>query len=244
MNDDNIISWFIGFVEGDGSFVINRNGYLEFKITQSSYDVSILYFIKERLGFGQVRVQDKLQNTHHFRVRDKTNLLKIITLFNGRLILEKRRVQFNKWLTAFNLKYKMSVDILQHHLEPALSNAWLSGFTDAEGCFTFSLIFRNPTYTQVLVRYIVSQKDERIALEKIALLFQGRISYLKSYGGYNMTVNFSNLKKVIEYFSKYPLLSNKRIVFQNWLKVYHLVLTRQHLTHQGLEEIKKLKIVG
>ena len=32
---DNIFkSWFIGFTEGDGSFIINKDGYLEFRITQ------------------------------------------------------------------------------------------------------------------------------------------------------------------------------------------------------------------
>jgi Proton-conducting membrane transporter/NADH-Ubiquinone oxidoreductase (complex I), chain 5 N-terminus len=39
--------WFIGFTEGDGSFIINKNGYLEFKITQSSNDAQILFWFPE-----------------------------------------------------------------------------------------------------------------------------------------------------------------------------------------------------
>ena len=36
---DNLFKfWFIGFSEGDRSFIINKDGYLEFKITQSSKD--------------------------------------------------------------------------------------------------------------------------------------------------------------------------------------------------------------
>lgn len=39
--------WFIGFTEGDGSFIINTTGYLEFKVTQSSKDSQILFYIKK-----------------------------------------------------------------------------------------------------------------------------------------------------------------------------------------------------
>jgi hypothetical protein len=90
--------WFIGFTEGDGSFIVNKNGYLEFKVTQSSIDAQILFYIKKELGFGSVRasargargstyegarfahphvrVQDKNNKTHHFRVRDQKALLR------------------------------------------------------------------------------------------------------------------------------------------------------------------------
>lgn len=38
--------WFIGFTEGDGSFIVNKTGYLEFKVTQSTVDCQILFYIK------------------------------------------------------------------------------------------------------------------------------------------------------------------------------------------------------
>jgi len=41
---DNVFKyWFIGLTEGDDSFIVNKNGYLEFKITQSSLDAQVLY---------------------------------------------------------------------------------------------------------------------------------------------------------------------------------------------------------
>ena len=60
------------------SFIVNKRGYLEFKVTQSSVDAQVLFYIKKELGFGSVSVQDKLNQTHHYRVRDKDNLLKLI----------------------------------------------------------------------------------------------------------------------------------------------------------------------
>jgi len=86
--------WFIGFVEGDGSFIINKDGYLEFRITQSSPDAQILFMIKKELGFGVVRVQDSVRNTHCYRVRDKNNLVKLISIFNGNIFLDTRKEQF------------------------------------------------------------------------------------------------------------------------------------------------------
>ena len=83
--------WFIGFSESDGSFIINNDGYLEFKITQSSVDAQVLFYIKKSLGFGFVRIQDKSNKTHCFRVRDKEGLFKIISIFNGNLFLSKRK---------------------------------------------------------------------------------------------------------------------------------------------------------
>jgi hypothetical protein len=68
---------------------------LEFKITQSSVDAQILFYIKKELGFGSVSLQDKKNNTHHYRIRDKSNLLKIITIFNGNLITQYKINQFN-----------------------------------------------------------------------------------------------------------------------------------------------------
>jgi hypothetical protein len=46
LKDDKFKLWFIGFVEGEGSFIINKDKYLEFRITQSSKDAQILFKIK------------------------------------------------------------------------------------------------------------------------------------------------------------------------------------------------------
>jgi hypothetical protein len=55
------------------------------------------------------------------------------------------------------------------------NNAWLSGFTD--GCFTITIQKRSETYTQYMIRYILSQKGEKEILIKIGELLGGKISY-------------------------------------------------------------------
>lgn len=57
------LQWFIGFVEGDGSLITNRDGSLTFVITQS--EKAILDHIQSTLGFGQV-VFDQSNNCWRF----------------------------------------------------------------------------------------------------------------------------------------------------------------------------------
>lgn len=232
--------WFIGFTEGDGSFIINKNGYLEFKVTQSSIDAQILFYIKKELGFGSVSVQDKKNKTHHFRVRDQKGILKLIHIFNGNLLTERKNNQFKLWLEAFNKAYNMDIKLIQNSNSPTLDNAWLSGFSDSEGCFTISVVKRSETYNQVHVRYILSQKGELELMSKIAEMLNGKVSHLKSYNGYNMTVNLSKLSKVISYFNRYSLKTKKYIDYFNWLKAYKLVINKDHFNEDGLNKVKDL----
>ena len=48
------LTWFIGFTEGDGSFVVSKRGDLSFVIVQDTRDIQILYMIQKILGFGKV----------------------------------------------------------------------------------------------------------------------------------------------------------------------------------------------
>lgn len=156
------IEWFIGFSEGDGSFIINSTGYLEFKITQSSLDSQVLFKIKSTLGFGSVFKQDKNSNTHHYRVRRKEHILIIINIFNGNMLLNKTFLKFSEWVVAYNIKYKANITILaKNPINFSLLSAWLMGFLEAEGCFNIYII-RDPlnNIKKVRIRFMLSQKDE------------------------------------------------------------------------------------
>lgn len=92
---DNLFKfWFRGFLEGKGYFRINENGNLEFKLVHTSREASVLYLIKKELGFGAVRIQDKVKNNHCFRVNDEKGLLKLISIINGNLFLDSKQKEF------------------------------------------------------------------------------------------------------------------------------------------------------
>lgn len=62
--DEKFKWWFIGFTESDNAFILNKKGYLYFKVTQSSVDAKILFYIKKELGFGSVSLQSKENKTN------------------------------------------------------------------------------------------------------------------------------------------------------------------------------------
>jgi len=175
----------------------------------------VLFYIKKTLGFGVVRIQDKTNNTHCYRVRDQKGLFNIISIFNGNLFLDSRKNQFKLFLSAYNYKYKENVLYTENNYKPSLSNSWLSGFTDAEGCFTCSIIDQPTKAGLVRLRYILSQKGNLEQINYLADMLNGKAHYLKSYLGYNMTVNTTKLNLVIKYFNKYPLKTKKHIVYFN-----------------------------
>ena len=234
--------WFIGFTEGDGSFSVYKDKYLEFKITQSSNDAQILFYIKKELGFGSVTLQDKINKTHHFRVRKKESILRLIDIFNGSILTNHKNIQFANWIQAFNKIYNENIVYKKNITDINLNNSWLAGFTDSEGCFTVSTIKSTKfNSTQVTVRYILSQKGESELLNKIALLLNGKVHYIKSYDGNNMVVNLTKLNNILNYLKIHKLKTKKLISYNNWLKVYVLVKSKQHLTPSGLEKINILK---
>jgi len=82
-----------------------------------------LFFIKKNLGFGVVRVQDKTNKTHCFRIRDKEGLFKIISIFNGNIFLASRKIQFQLFIAAYNLKYKQTIAYIDNNYKPDLNDS-------------------------------------------------------------------------------------------------------------------------
>lgn len=220
---------------------MDNKGYLVFKITQSSKDAQVLFYIKKSLGFGSVSVQSIINNTHQFRVRDKDNLIKIINIFNGNFLTKAKVLQFELFLQAFNEKYNTSINLIDNINKVSLDNAWLSGFTDEEGSFTCSAFFNKTRNKHIVtVRYIISQKDDIEFSTYLANLINGYVSFIKSYNGYNTVVNSSKLSVIIKYINNFPLKTKKYISYIRWLKVHKLVINKEHLDIEGLEKIKYL----
>jgi hypothetical protein len=96
------LEWFVGLVEGDGSFVSSTRGDLSFIITQSSSDLQVLQYIQQTLGFGSIITQGVANNTHRFVVQDKVGLYLLCHLLNGNLVFPVRQAKFLAFLSSFN----------------------------------------------------------------------------------------------------------------------------------------------
>ncbi len=54
------LQWLVGFVDGDGSFTFTKsNGKwsLIFKVSQSTYNLRVLHYIKSQLGVGSIVIE-------------------------------------------------------------------------------------------------------------------------------------------------------------------------------------------
>lgn len=161
--DRNFLEWLIGFAEGDGSFIVAKRGDISFVITQK--DVAILNYIKENLGFGSVLLQSKKQKTYRFVVQDINSLITIAKIFNGNIVLPHRFSKFQIFLAYLNKKLIRSNNLIIPNMNlvlPPIDSNWLLGLTDAEGCFSVSLLSKGQAFR---FRFILSQKYEKEILE-------------------------------------------------------------------------------
>ena len=127
----------------------------------------------------------------------------------------------------------MNILVLKTEPNPSLNDGWISGFIDSEGCFTVSVLNNK----QVQVRCIISQKGEKRLMDLLSIILNGKVHYLASYKGYNMVINLTKLTVVLNYLAKYPLKTKKHISFLNWVKVYKLVINKEHFSEEGINKI-------
>jgi hypothetical protein len=248
---DDWLTWFIGFAEGDGAIQTYAEGTrVRFVLTQK--ESAILYKIQHELKIGVVKhfpqgKSGKNNDFYRLIIDDPSHILLLAFLFNGNLALNHRIGQLALWIDALNKRF--GSDTLKLNNIPVgvtLLDAWLSGFTDAEGCFNVS-ITANTRYALghvIKMRYLLDQKDSLI-LNKICELFGfgkvGPRSGTENVYRYTVT-GFKALNDVIAYFNLFPLRTKKALSFEKWLTVHNLVSTRRvHLTEEGLAQVRTLQ---
>jgi hypothetical protein len=246
---DTFLTWLIGFTEGEGSFIVNNRGDLVFVITQATVDKQILDFIKEILGFGKVISQSAI--TSRYVTQNKKEIDIIISLFNGNLVLPKRQETFNKYVKGFNewvTKGRIilnTVTIKNRPILPTLNDAWLSGFTDGEGCFTCSINEKKG----FSFNFNISQKWEinLKILEHFSLLFNnGIVSKHSQENVYEFRIGgVNNCKVVFSYFDKYTLYTKKSLSYKLWKDIHNNLVNKDHLDRSKRQEmIEKAKMIN
>ena len=179
--DIGFLIWFIGFVEGDGSFIVsnvkskNRKR-LFFCINQK--DAKLLFKIKKKLGFGNVLAYKQNNQTYYrYSTSSFPNVRKLIHLFNGNLLLDKVNFRFQKWVHEYNLHIAL-VDSTQNRIliknrKPSLDlkSSWLAGFIDADAGFYARLTKQNSGNYRLKMKFYITQKQELETLNKIKYLF-------------------------------------------------------------------------
>ena len=246
---NNFLGWFIGFTEGEGSFIVNNRGDLAFVVVQTTSDIKVLHYIQESLGFGKVISQSV--KTSRYITQSKREIEIIISLFNGNIILPTRKNQLDNFIKGFNVwanKGKIRLEpivFIDNSIKPSLNNSWLAGFTDGEGCFTCSIGDKKG----FSFNYNIAQKGETniIILEYICSMFKaGKVSkhFVKNVYEYRIT-GIKACANIFPYFDKYTLLTKKSLSYTLWKQIHLDLYNKQHLyPDKRLIMIEKARMIN
>lgn len=236
VNEDQFGHYLAGLIDGDGHFSTQQ----QLVIVFHSLDASLAYYIKERLGFGNVKkVKDK--NAFILVLASKKGLEKVINLINGKIRTESK---FNQIIINIlnhdrYAEFKKTIQF-KLNLNNDLNNHWLAGFSDADASFQIKVLNRS-NKIEVRLNFKIDQKKE-IILQLIKTFLGGNIGYRKSQDTYYYgSTSFGSAKNVINYFDYFHLLSSKHINYLKWRKAYLIIQKKDHLNKEGLNKIIKLK---
>ena len=129
-----------------------------------------------------------------------------------------------------------------------LSDAYIVGLTDGEGCFYVEIRAPNGTHnTRVEMHFFIKlREDDFSLLEKVQEFFQcGGVYYQKEYRvnqrncyRFGVTAQKDLHEKIIPFFDKNPLQSRK---FNNYLLFRQIGLMVKNGEHKGSEGLKKIR---
>jgi hypothetical protein len=122
---------------------------------------------------------------------------------------------------------------------------FITGFTDAEGCF-YIRISQNNNYStgwvvELSYKLGLDQKDR--ALLELIIPYLG-VGKIRSQGNGIINLQVSSIKglaAIMDHFDKFPLISQKLADYLLFKQAFELVSRKEHLTMEGLQKIVNIK---
>jgi hypothetical protein len=131
--------------------------------------------------------------------------------------------------------------IIKNNTTYTLHPQWITGFTDAEGCFSVIIEIKDLSSWKVRTSFEINLhlKDVKV-LHLINSYFGVGSVYTRPNLNrcvYRVSKNEELLKVIIPHFSKYPLLTQKKGDFLLWSEVIKMKSSKNHLTSDGFQSI-------
>lgn len=215
--------FWVGLMDGDGSIQVNhwRKQSLQYRLViklsniKSNYDM--LIEIAKVVG-GTVRITGKSADVI-WVVNKKEEIIDIIKIFDSYPPLISKKIcqlaflktclidnSVETYLLNRDFKYNQQLDIINSNINfkiPSYFKAWLSGFIEAEGCFSIRKSNN--------LSFSIGQNDDIYLIEAIKQYFEVTNKVRNSYGKfYSLEVYKKEvLVKIITHCYNYPLLGEK-----------------------------------
>lgn len=144
-----------------------------------------------------------------------------------------------------NFKLKNSRFLSNFYVSGAIDPWFITGFTDAEGCFLVG-VYRNKEsktgWTIRLFFQINLHEKDKVLLEQIKLYFKvGNISKFGTQSIQYRVQAINDLQVIINHFDKFPLLTQKLGDYLLWKQAFDILKNKEHLTMEGLRKIVAIK---
>jgi len=232
--DEHIKMFFVGLMDGDGSIQVNhwRKKYLQYrfviKFNNLKSNFNLLIKIAKVIG-GTVRIVNS-QKEVIWVVDKKETIIKIISIFDNyspltsklqcQLVFLKTCLMKNSiewYLSNRDLKYNNQLDLIKSKdfIIPKYFNSWLSGFIEAEGCFSIR-IKNNHSFS-------IGQNNDFYLIDAIKQKFEATNKIRNSYKHFYSLEIYKKeiLSKIINHCLNYPLLGEKSISLNKFIKVFN-----------------------
>ena len=263
--------YIAGLIEGDGSIKVpstlrsdkGRLIYPSVTIVFVDKDLPLAEILVKRLNGT---LNKTTGNWYVLSIYKLSALHELAKLVNGKFRTPKIEAlcRLINWLNNYGKFEK--INILPAENSDILSNSWLAGYSDCDSNFLISFTTSNLGIAKnIQLTYRLSQRQEyhressagtsylniltTIAtafLIKPTLYQRERINpkTKQSYSekGYLVTVKgLESRIALINYFTKFPLLSSKYLDYLNWVEAHELVNKKQYKTVVGTAKLLELK---
>lgn len=237
--------WVIGFIDGDGFLDLERiknrdRFYYRPILSITQKNIQVLYKIKKILKIG--RISKRNDGYYHYRVRSRRLFEQyLVPIFTKYPFLSNKKLQFKlivrclrilKDYTGQDFQKQRCLNQFQiwirearlRHLktEPEnLSQTWLVGFFDSEGCIYVQKLVLNLKW-RFVIKISQSETNYLLLVAIRNFLNIGRIYKERSHVYYWGIHSFKDLSKILSLFKKYPLKSEKHIQWIRFLKLLRI----------------------
>lgn len=242
--------YLAGLVEGDGYIFVptgnKKYSYPYVRITFHEDDLPLINKLRQILGYGNI-MEVKGKEAFRFTIYGK-NVIPFIELINGKFRTPKIDT-LHKLITWYNNRYNYNMPLLPLDTSNLGSNAWLAGFSDADGSFYINyyraIKSKNPKVSTVYKLSLACTHAQtggslKPIMTDIAKFFDVNITSRDNYYRLDVTSR-KGFESVINYFSVYPLFSYKYFNYMACVEVHNLLISKQHLTLEGQASILNIK---
>lgn len=246
------LEWFMGFSEGNFSFTKSfhkySNNLFQFEIHKK--DPKILYYIKNKLGFGQIK---KINYFWIFIVKKQKSLIYLLNLFRLPFIYTKNFSYFFEWLCEISIFQKIKL-LGNWNIKQTITqneSFYIHGYLFSKTHFIVysisNLTKLTDFKTKLIQKISILEKKNKYILNKLTKLLKSHklLPIIKQPNGYQLQItNFLSFQYLYFYLNNnIPNIKNealKKIVLVRWWRIFLYQIKKIQLTDKGIIRLKKL----